>query len=147
MENKPIWKNRLSWEEYAINMAEVVATRSEDPWIKVGAVVLRHNNTIASCGYNGLPSGAYLLSDEWADRNYRRKFIVHAESNCLNYIKRGEGRLIAVTLSPCVDCIKLIASKDIKKIIYKEEYTTDPNCLDDIKILCKKFDIELKKYD
>ena len=39
--------NRLSWEEYAIGLAEAASLRSEDPYVKVGAAVFRDDWSVA----------------------------------------------------------------------------------------------------
>ena len=46
---------RPSWEEYALELAKVASKRSEDPYLKVGASVLRYDNSVAGLGYNGAP--------------------------------------------------------------------------------------------
>ena len=48
---------RLDWEEYALELARVASLRSEDPFMKVGACVLRNDNSVAGVGYNGAPPG------------------------------------------------------------------------------------------
>ena len=108
---------RIGWEEYALALADVAALRSEDPWLKVGAVVLRPDNSVASIGYNGAPSGVSL---PWEDRELRRPFVIHAEVNALRYATPTEikGGLVAVTHRPCQACIPLIASYGITKVVY-----------------------------
>ena len=61
---------RLDWEEYALELARVAALRSEDPFMKVGACVLRHDNSVAGLGYNGAPPGIEI---DWSNRDERRK--------------------------------------------------------------------------
>ena len=48
---------RLSWEEYALRIAEVASLRSEDPFMKVGACALNHSNRVIGVSYNGLATG------------------------------------------------------------------------------------------
>jgi dCMP deaminase len=91
------------WDQYALGIAEVVAKKSKDPWRQVGAVLLRHDNTIAACGYNGFP--AHMVED-WSDRERRRNYVVHAEQNALRHVKPNECRLIASTTLPCNNCLK-----------------------------------------
>lgn len=108
---------RIGWEEYALALADVAALRSEDPWLKVGAVVLRPDNSVASVGYNGAPSGVSL---PWEDRDRRRPFVIHAEVNALRYTTPAEvkGGLVAVTHRPCQACIPLISSYGINRVVY-----------------------------
>lgn len=129
---------RLSWEEYALKIAEVASLRSEDPFVKVGCCALRYDNSIASVGYNGAPSG---IDIDWSDRDGRRKRVIHAELNCLKYTIPGEIKLLAVTLSPCSDCLKQIAAYKIPVVVYKDIYEKDTFS----EQLAKEFNITLKQ--
>ena len=125
-------EKRLSWEEYALELAWVASQRSEDPYLKVGACVLRHDNSVASLGYNGAPMGVEI---DWSNRDERRKRVVHAEINALRYVKPHEAKLIAVTHLPCNDCLKSIASYGISTVVFREIYDKDRSSLE----LCKEF--------
>lgn len=126
----------LSWEEYALEIARVAAQKSKDPWKKVGACILRHDKSIAGVGFNGFPAG---MTEDWSDRDRRRKFVIHAEKNALRYIRPGECFLAACTLLPCNDCLKDLASYGIKRIVYDEIYINDPSTIE----LSNQFGIEL----
>ena len=126
----------LSWEEYALSLAHVASFKSKDPYVKVGCCLLRHDNSVASLGFNGFPSG---MKEDWSDRDRRRKYTVHSEVNALRYIKPNECYLAAVTLLPCNDCLRSLSSYGIKKIVYKEIYKQDPSTIE----LAKDFGIEL----
>ncbi len=128
----------MNWSEYALDIAFTVSTNSKDPWQKVGACLLRHDNTVAAVGYNGYPAG---MAEDWSDRDRRRLFVVHAEQNALRYVRPGECSLLAVTLLPCNDCLKVVASYGIGLIVYAEEYEHDPSTLK----LAEMFGIELHK--
>jgi dCMP deaminase len=117
----------MSWDEYAMSIAEVVAKKSKDPWQKVGAVILREDNSIASVGFNGFPQGQ---EEDWSDREERRKYVIHAEQNALRYTKPGEGKTLVSTLLPCRDCLKTIAAYKIKRVLYKDIYKSDPIALE-----------------
>lgn len=127
---------KISWDQYALEIARVAALRSGDPWVKVGSCILRRDMTVASTGYNGFPQG---MEEDWSDRDERRKFVIHAEVNALRLIKPNEGHLIASTLLPCNDCLKSIRSYGIKKVIYSDIYERDSSTLD----LAEKMGIEL----
>ena len=83
--------------------------------MKVGACILRHDNSVASLGYNGAPKGVEI---NWEDRDDRRQRVIHAEPNALRYISPNEAYLLACTLLPCNECLRNIASYGIKKVIY-----------------------------
>ena len=118
--------SRLSWREYALGLAESASLRSEDPYLKVGACALSHKKMVVGVGYNGLASNKDVESEDfWTDRNQRRKYMIHAEVNCLSLCKKGEVALLAVTLSPCSHCATMIAAYDIPLVVYRDEYKRD----------------------
>ena len=127
---------RISWGKYALELAKVASQRSEDPFVKVGACALRKDNTVAGLGYNGAPAGVEI---DWEDRDDRRKRVIHAEVNALRYTKPGECKLIATTLLPCNECLKLISAYGIEAVIFDEIYQRDYSSLN----LAKEFNIEL----
>jgi len=127
---------RLDWEEYALELARVAALRSEDPFIKVGACVLREDNSVVGLGYNGAPPS---ININWESREERRRRVVHAEVNALRYAKPGECNLLACNLLPCNDCLKMISSYGIKKVVFSKIYELDKSSLN----LAREFDIEL----
>lgn len=130
---------RLTWDEYGLLLANVASLRSEDPKTKVGACALRADNSIASIGYNGAPKG---VSINWNDRDEKLKRVIHAEANCLRYVKPGEVETLYITFSPCVNCLPLIASYGIKNVVFQEEYHKS---VDTFKI-AKEFGINLIQY-
>lgn len=127
---------RIDWENYALELALVASKRSEDPYLKVGACALRLDNSVAGLGYNGAPPGIEI---DWSDRDDRRKRVVHAEVNALRYTKPGESKLLACTHLPCNECLRMVASYGIKKIIYANDYDKDLSS----KTLSKEFGIEI----
>ena len=131
---------RASWPEFAMSLAQQAADqRCQDPYVQVGACALRQDNSVASIGYNGPPPGVDV---DWSDRDARRKRMLHAEVNCLRYVRPYEAKVMAVTVIPCMACLSLMASWGIKEVYYKNEWTgTDP----DIHVVAKEFGISLKK--
>ena len=122
--------DRISWEEYALKIAEVAALRSEDPYKKVGACALNQDNRVIAVSYNGLAPGKIADLSFWEDRDKRRKFMLHAEVNALSLIKGGECRLLACTLMPCAACATAIAANGVKKVVYSEIYERSDDSLE-----------------
>ena len=116
---------RLSWGEYALQLAKTASLRSEDPYHKVGACAIGHNNMVVGLGYNGVPSSFEVDEKFWKDRDARRRYMIHAETNCLSLFKRGEAKAIATTLLPCSYCATAIVAYEIQYVIYGEEYPRD----------------------
>jgi len=131
---------RLSWTDYGTELAKTAALRSEDPFVKVGCCLLRADNSIASLGYNGAPPG---IDINWENRDERRKRVIHAETNALKNIKPQEADRMFVTLLPCGDCIKNIASYGIKQVFYIKVYDLDQTAID----LALEFGINLTQHN
>ena len=55
-----------------------------------------------------------------------RPEVLHAESNCIAKLAKstesGEDADLYITLSPCLDCAKLILQSGIKSVYYKTVY-------------------------
>ena len=129
-------EKRLSWHQYALKLATVVAERSEDPFMKVGACVLRHDNSVAGVGYNGAPPG---IDIDWSNRDQRRLRVIHAEVNALRYVNPGECKTLACTHIPCNECLRLISSYGIEEIVFAEVYSRDMSSLN----LSSEFNVKL----
>lgn len=132
---------RLSWQEYALDLAFSASRRSEDPYQKVGSCALSCDNMVLGLGYNGLAPSKEIDEKFWDNRDDRRKYMVHAEANCLSLCKRGEPKLLAVTLLPCSACATMIATYGIKKVVYADIYERDSDAFD----IFKFYNIELLK--
>lgn len=133
---------RLSWEETALRLAFDIANyRSQDPFVQVGATIIKNDGSIL-LGYNGAPAGQEI---DWTDRDNRRDRVIHSEENVLTWVKPGEVKILACTALPCKTCMKTIAHKQIKKIIYKDELYGYDNAFS--KKLASEFGIELVKLD
>ncbi len=132
---------RLSWEKYALKIAEVGSLRSEDVYAKVGACALDFSNKVIGVAYNGLASGKVVPKEFWKDRDERRPFMIHAEVNLLSLFKKGECKLLACTLLPCSCCALMISAYGIKKVVYKDIYQRDTKALD----IFKFYDVECEQ--
>ena len=117
---------RASWEEYFMNIAKQVATRSTCERKFVGAVIVR-DKTILSTGYNGSIRGMPHCDEAGhMMENDHCVATIHAEANAiLQAAKNGvriEDAEIYITASPCWSCFKMMANAGIKKIYYGEFY-------------------------
>lgn len=128
--------SRISWDQYFMDMANVVKTRSQDRK-KVGAILVSNvDKRIISTGYNGLCTDISQEAIDWNDRELVKKLCIHAEANCILYSQsRFEDSTLYCTLSPCIDCIKLISATKIKRIVYLEKYKD----IYDVETLCKTY--------
>jgi len=119
-------RERASWDEYFMNIAKQVATRSTCDRKFCGAVIVR-DRVILSTGYNGSISGAPHC-DEVGHmmENGHCMRTIHAEMNAVaQAAKNGvniHGSTIYITASPCWTCFKLLCNAGIKRICYSEFY-------------------------
>ena len=117
---------RASWDQYFMNIAQVVSSRSTCSRKLVGAVIVREK-TILSTGYNGSIRGMPHCSEVGhMMENGHCVATIHAESNAiLQAAKNGvmiDGGTLYVTASPCWNCFKQIANCGIRRIVYGEFY-------------------------
>lgn len=122
-------KPRASWDEYFMNIAQVVSSRSTCPRKYVGAVIVR-NRTILSTGYNGSIRGLPHCSDVGHMMEAGHCVAtIHAEVNAILQAARNgvniDGATLYVTASPCWNCFKASANAGIRRIVYGEFYRDD----------------------
>lgn len=125
-------KAPLTWDEYFMLQAMMASTRSKDPSTKVGSVIVDSNNHQISMGYNGFIAGIDESQLPWSKDlneglvNTKYAYVVHAEANAILHSPRSlEGSRCYVTLFPCNECAKLIASKKVKEVIYLSDKHQD----------------------
>ena len=114
---------KISWDEYAINMLDNIASRSQDPDTKVGCVILDTDNRIIGTGYNSPPSGIKLEPQDLV-RPQKYQYIVHAELNAILFAETAKlkGATLYVPFLPCNDCAKVICQVGISRVVYQTEY-------------------------
>ncbi len=126
---------RPSWDEYFMEIARLVATRSTCLRRSVGAVLIR-DKTILTTGYNGAPRG--LKHCEELGGCYREQLGVpsgerqeicrgtHAEQNAIAQAARvgvsTKDSTLYVTNHPCNICTKILINAGVKRIVYAEGY-------------------------
>lgn len=121
---------RIDWKEYALRLADVAKLRSEDPYMQVGACALSKDNRVLGCAYNGLAAGKVVDPSFWNDRDLRRPFMIHAETNLLSLCKQGEVKLVASTLLPCTSCAQALAAYGVEEVVFNEIYQRDVKALE-----------------
>ncbi|KAK6325411.1 hypothetical protein J4Q44_G00047530 [Coregonus suidteri] len=125
---------------HCIIQARLLAYRTEDPKVGVGAVIWAEGKSggcdgtgrlyLVGCGYNAYPVGSEYgeypqMDNKQQDRQRRKyRYIIHAEQNALTFrsaeIREEENTMLFVTKCPCDECVPLIRGAGIKQI-----YTTD----------------------
>ena len=126
--------SRPSWTEYFMEITRVAATRSTCLRRKVGAVIVKDNQILAT-GYNGAPAGLThcleigCMREKLGIPSGQRHELcraLHAEQNAIiQAAVHGtaiKGSIIYVTNQPCVMCTKMIVNAGIRKVIYSGDY-------------------------
>jgi deoxycytidylate deaminase len=72
-----------TWDQYYLNICQVVATRSKDPNTQIGCVVVGPNHEIRTTGYNSFPRGIRDDVPERLVRPTKYLWIEHAERNAI----------------------------------------------------------------
>jgi dCMP deaminase len=115
---------RLSVDDWAFKLMEVVALRSEDPSTQVGCVILDTMGRVVSTGYNGLPRK--LSTDDFtlSERPIKYQHVVHADMNAILFAERHrlEGATMYLPFPPCSNCAKSIIQSGINCVKYNSEY-------------------------
>jgi dCMP deaminase len=126
---------RPTWHQYFMTITRQVAERSTCLRAKVGAVIVRDKNILAT-GYNGAPAGlphctelgclvyqSRTPSGEIEENCFR---TIHAEMNAIAQAAKNGASIrdadIYVTHTPCIHCMKVLINTGIKRIYYEREY-------------------------
>lgn len=126
---------KLSWDQYYLDIAEVVARRSSCIKRHIGALIIV-DNRIVSTGYNGTPRGTRNCNDggcaRCADTSVQSGnkltecLCSHAEENAIvQAAYHGvsiKGGVLYTTFSPCLWCAKMIINAGIMAVICRKEY-------------------------
>ncbi len=120
---------RLPLDSIFMRTAILFAERSTCRRKKVGAVLVK-DKRIISTGYVGSPSGHMHCIDFGLDcligPNGGCVRTIHAEINAVLFAAKNgistHGTILYCTLSPCIDCAKMLISAGISKVFYYEEY-------------------------
>ena len=121
-------KYRPPREACMMETARIWAERSTCNRLKVGSVIEKEGRII-SLGYAGSPQGLPHCLDEGCIIDKLREGCVrtlHSELNSLCFAAKNgisvNGATMYVTISPCIDCAKVIVASGIKRIYYDQEY-------------------------
>jgi len=105
------------WSKRFIDLAEHIAQWSKDPSTKVGAVIVRPDNSIVSMGYNGFARG--IDDCNLDDREFKYTRTIHAELNAVLSARTSvEGYHAYVSLCPCSNCASALVQAGISKVFF-----------------------------
>ncbi len=125
---------RPTWDEYFMNIAKEVATRSNCMKRKIAAIIVK-DKRIVSTGYNGTPRGTKNCNEGGCPRcnSFAKSgsrldecYCAHGEENAIvQAAYHGisvKGGVIYSTFVPCLYCTRMIINAGITEVIYNAEY-------------------------
>ena len=125
---------RPDWDQYFMDIARVVASRSNCMKRKVAAVIVR-DKRIVSTGYNGTPRGTRNCNEGGCPRcnnmaasgtSLDECLCSHGEENAIVQASYHGASLkdasIYTTFAPCLMCAKMIINSGIREVIYNLDY-------------------------
>lgn len=125
---------RPSWDDYFMEIADVVAKRATCTRRSVGAILVKGKRLLAT-GYNGAPAGLAHCDESGCMRERmgipsgeRHELCrgLHAEQNALIQAAvhgiQVDGAICYTTTFPCVLCAKMLVNARITRIVYRGEY-------------------------
>ncbi|KGG79843.1 cytidine deaminase [Caloranaerobacter azorensis H53214] len=125
---------RPSWDEYFMEIVNVVKKRSTCLRRQVGALIVK-DKRILSTGYNGAPTGLKHCDEVGCIREklnipsgQRHELCrgLHAEQNAIVHAANAgvsiKGSTIYVTTQPCILCAKMIINAGIERVVFGGGY-------------------------
>ena len=114
------------YDKLYMDLAIRIADMSHDTDKKVGSIVVKENNILAF-GFNGMPSG--MPNECKKQDGSTKREVIHAESNAICKLAKttssAEGATMYCTLSPCIECAKLMIQSGITRFVFNELYKND----------------------
>jgi dCMP deaminase len=125
---------RPEWDEYFMDIVDLVAKRSTCRRRAVGALLIRERRILAT-GYNGAPTGIRhcleigCLREQLGIPSGERHELcrgLHAEQNALIHAALHgvsvKGATLYSTNHPCIICTKMLINGGITMVIFREGY-------------------------
>jgi dCMP deaminase len=121
-------RKRPSADEVYLMMAVQLSRRSTCLDKQVGCIAVDRRNIIVGSGYNGAPRGfqhcidqGYCMKEMYSNPAYCPS--AHAEQNMLLTCKNPKEIFsIYLTLSPCINCIRILLNTGADRIIFLNEH-------------------------
>ena len=116
-------KKQLKYDRAYLKMAYEWGKLSHCKRKQVGALIVK-DRMIISDGFNGTPTG---FDNCCEDKDGITKWeVLHAEANAILKVAAStqstHGATLYITLSPCIQCSKLIYQAGIKRIVFANKY-------------------------
>ena len=145
---------RPDWDEYFMNIAQVVASRSNCMKRKVASIIVK-DRRIISTGYNGTPRGAKNCNEGGCPRcnsmaqsgtALEECLCSHGEENAITQAAYHgtslKGATLYTTFAPCLLCTKMIINSGISEVVYNLEYPLNDRAM----ALLRECGIQLRQH-
>jgi len=137
---------RPQWDEIFLLMAAVFSSRGSCDRLLTSCFLVK-NKRIVGVGYNGAVAGlsncdevGHLMVDNHCVRT------IHGEDNAVNNaVADLDGATAYVIATPCLDCVKNLLQKGIKRIVYVGIYANSKG-LEHIESFCKEKAVVLDHF-
>jgi len=130
------------YDQLYMDIAKRVGEMSYDVDTKVGSVIVKDGNII-SMGWNGTPSGFDNNCKNPRTRS-TLPIVIHSEANAICKLAKSggnsQGATLYCTLSPCIECAKLILQSGITDVVVGQMYEKD---MEGFKLLKEKIKIKV----
>lgn len=160
---KKVTHSRPSWDEYFMQIAELVGSRGTCDRGRSGTVITR-DKRILTTGYVGAPAGVKDCDDvghelhtvlhEDGTKSIHCIRTTHAEQNALVQAARMginlNGGTIYVHMTPCYACTKMIINAGITRVVAAKDYHMGKRSKEVFKEAGVKFELlsrEVETYD
>jgi dCMP deaminase len=134
LRDRMFFRERPPWDEYFMNIARVVASRSNCIKRKVGSVIAL-DRRIISTGYNGTPRGIRNCNEGGCPRcagaaesgtRLDECLCSHAEENAITQSAYHgvsvRGGTVYTTFCPCLICTKMIINAGLAEVVYAADF-------------------------
>lgn len=118
------------WDKRYMELASNVAQWSKDPSSKIGAVAIGNKGQVLSTGYNGFPRNIGDNPERYKNREFKYKYIVHAEMNAIynatfNGVSLDGSTMYVSGLPCCSNCALGIVQVGVKKVFMDGDPESD----------------------
>lgn len=140
---------RPTWDEFWFTLALFYSTRGTCDRLKAACLLVDKNKRLIGAGYNGsLPGDPHC--DEVGHLMVEGHCIrtLHAEVNAIMHsVGDLEGATAYVLGTPCIDCVKKLLAKKVKRILFTREYDNQARGGQYIFELAKNQDAEIRQVN
>ena len=153
---------RISWDEYFLNLMEVVGTRGTCDRGRSGCAIVKDKRIITT-GYVGSPINTAHCDDvghemhvvtENGKESQHCIRTTHAEQNAIVNAARFGSALDGATLychmTPCYICAKMIINAGMKRVVCNKDYHKGSRSKEIFKEACVTYELlneEMETYD